>query len=618
MTVKRHQFRAWSAGLGLAVVIATLTWLLAQPRVAATLRTGRVGTETASVRVEAGVSSSAPQPTSEGSSDPGATLIVRTIRSGTGLPVSSEVRVYAQSADTSVEALASGQSDSTGVASFRGLSLGVRLRLCAHSLDGSLRSLTDAEVVTVDAPEVRTTVSLFCGVDISGRVVDTLHGSPIPGATVIHGSSGLVTGQETPVSGDGSFKLRTNFGLVTLSALAPGYARSATWRRRVQPDATGSLQADFALEPARPVGGRIVDDRGVPIEAARVFAFFATQSSRSLSDGNGSFALDNVPPGHDIDLHVLAPKRSECEYVPRVEIVLPPTLDGGSLRIVMARASRVAGRWLNDRGAPLRAAMVRLWKGGADPGKWASEQEVATDDDGAFAFRGLSAGRFAIGLGEEAPPRPLGEAGEPGDSRARGSRWIGVERICGNHEVLDMGNLVAPRVFVLAGVVVDPPGWGVTPEVGERTAWVRPSGDRRRRWVPVAGDGRFNVTAFEDELPLEVGISQQGRELCAPAMVTRMAGEPIMLRVEVESPGRVDVRALRANETPILYYDVVLSGRDRRFTMHRLVKSSSGIGRIAGIPPGRYDLTVTEAGSERKGGCEIQIPGPAECVVHVD
>ena len=269
---------------------------------------------------------------------------------------------------------------------------------------------------------------------VTVEVVDDA-GKPVDGATI------ELRGLDTQVATTAAGKVTIAPvipGWYQLAAWAPGFARSYTWLE-VQGDATA---ARVALRRGAAVAGRVVDSAGAPVAGARVTFGGASDWSvqidarrdGQLTGADGRFRFDAIAAGSvRFDAH-------HPDHAPASSAIV--TLDGVTpvedVEIVVPDGATISGKVVDDKGAPVASARVRIGVAGAGFVSGPPRQ-VFSDDGGGFTVRGL-------------PMRAL-EAAAVSDAGA--SATVPIDASGG-----DVGGveLVIDVTGAISGVVVDPAG----------------------------------------------------------------------------------------------------------------------------------------------------------------
>ncbi|MHC4817791.1 MAG: carboxypeptidase-like regulatory domain-containing protein, partial [Planctomycetota bacterium] len=373
---------------------------------------------------------------------------------------------------------------------------------------------------------------------VRGRLVDANADAPVAGARLLR--SGRPVG-ETDAEGRFSFPepLNQEKTVVGVTFWKEGYDAGEV-------DVVVAEPRDYRLTRVAPLRGRVVDQRGQPISAARVVIEKA--SIVAWSDATGAFELAILPLGIG---RLRAAKSGYVDAAVRMELGLAPD----TVTLQLSRGARVSGRV--SRGGPAFGARVAVHD---------ERREIArafTDKEGRFLLRGVPA---------------LGKSIVASEARRR-SMHLALEDLAEDA-------LVGPLALELK----DHLPWGgiVRSDAGHplKDAVVR-CGERR---VTTDEGGRF---LFENlpvrsyrlhvEAPKHRPVESQGYPGRALALVaeSRFGDRSIAVRVDGEGSGEVRV-ALQRRWPP----------RVRRFAVSDLP------GRLVfeGLLPGDYDLTVTADG----------------------
>jgi len=267
-----------------------------------------------------------PETAPGGEADEHAGVVAGRILDPRGLPV----------AGAWVEAArAAAQSDDAGRFRMSGLVPGtmVSLSVQAPGLRGGLATVH----VPPEGKPFRVEIQLARAAALDGRLTDA-QGKPIAGASV--------TLQEPP-SPRG---LTDDDGHFHLDGLAPGRREAVALRPGGRPLARaavdlreGANRLDLAAPPGLPVSGRVVDERGAPVPAARLFLTGEDPEDRWLAVGaaDGTFLLPGIREG-DYRLSVLAAGFAQPE--PRPVRIAGEPVRGLTLRV--GRNGSITGRLL--------------------------------------------------------------------------------------------------------------------------------------------------------------------------------------------------------------------------------------------------------------------------------
>jgi len=360
-------------------------------------------------------------------------------------------------------------------------------------------------------------VQLVPGWTVAGRVLDAQTGRSIAGAeiTAATGMLGLHT-RRTQSDGSGRFELAGVLGEAqTLYVAADGYVSEGPLRQ-----GASDPSMTVRLERASAVEGRVVDERGVPVEAALVRAFGEGQVRGASLGATDSLGVTSgpVPPisagpsgglayvrqaetGRDgrFRLGELRPGpyrlvASHDDFAPTESELLPLRAEAAQddIELVLRPGAELAGRVVDERGDGLEGIPVELRSGAGGLPRMS-----VTAMDGSFSFRGVRGEVSVTALPYDLP---------------------GVRETVamGDDDLLTVELLVSSTLYTLRGRVVDERGFGVGGALVSVSS--KSAGTHVRRSAKSDPDGTFSVPALP-EPPFEL-------EAAHPAFsVTQM--EPI-------------------------------------------------------------------------------------------
>jgi hypothetical protein len=241
-------------------------------------------------------------------------------------------------------------------------------------------------VMLAPGGEAHVEVVLREGGVLEGRVMDA-HDRPVEGARVAVSATRGTLERTTRTAGDGSFAFVALPDSVTLTAAATD-ADAPDVRMAIAIPEGGRKEITVVLpEPREALPVTVVDERGMPIDAAQVSASSISPDvllrTTAFTDAHGDASLKRAR-GVPLRVEVRAPSRA-----PRIL-----TADGTeeSLRIELAPAEGATGEVVTERGDdPIAAATVTLY---TDLGV----RRTRTDSHGAFALSELAAGNAQMSV----------------------------------------------------------------------------------------------------------------------------------------------------------------------------------------------------------------------------
>lgn len=249
------------------------------------------------------------------------------------------------------------------------------------------------------------------GLALTGRVVDSA-GTPLPGVPVGLEREGAAASSAPALTDDaGRFALDgpapDGAVVVTLRA-RPAHLCDAVATRALRSPEDGEF-GDLVAHAGGSVSGRVTTS-GSPLAGARVTAVPSIArgsgvalirdvpegpSGRvALTDDGGVYRIDGLPPGACF-IRFAAPGCADVVR-PGVRVGQGEVTEGVDLDVDLDRA--VAGRVVDPDGAPIPNVSVRLYEiGTPSPGESTyAPDDLRTDAEGRFAFRGLVGGPYYV------------------------------------------------------------------------------------------------------------------------------------------------------------------------------------------------------------------------------
>ncbi len=340
-------------------------------------------------------------------------------------------------------------------------------------------------------------VQLEPGAVLSGEVVDARTRRPIEGAEL---SIRNFRGKTVRSDALGHYELRgaptpTMYGLtlpsitIEINVRAQGFGGD---QRRVLSVGESPLHADFALQPAITVRGRVVDSARRPVAGADVTAIPERAQGNQLlwrsarSGDDGTFVVHDIggaigaeEPEH-VSVFVLA------EGFAAVLRAAPPIAkDEGVIEmgdIVLPPPALLAGVVVDESGSPVTNAGVSVWRSSTGTtmarANSADHRSTGVDSAGRFFVANLEAGKYVLRVWAE------GRVALEG---------VNVSLMEGE-EKTEM-KLVLASPFQIAGTVLDPEG---SPIGGAYVSVSHPGAPLSKRvycWTDASG--RFTLAVAE-------------------------------------------------------------------------------------------------------------------------
>ncbi|MFT5731618.1 MAG: protocatechuate 3,4-dioxygenase beta subunit [Planctomycetota bacterium] len=467
----------------------------------------------------------------------------------------------------------------------------------------------EATVARLDAGEQRhMTILLLRGVDVTGRVIDA-DGRSITGAHVTAAIPGQTFGLDDEIfrstlsAEQGTFRLTgLPDGVVVIRAAKTGALQSGRQLVALTQD-SNHPDLELVLEDGKSIEGTARFAGGEPAAGLTVRANFdpahmmgpsvlgasrgGTNEAITLKDGSFKIAgLGSGPFALRVSTEPDAAGPGEGEGIRTAQ------LDGvtpgqAGVELVLAPTSRISGVCRDDLGELVRRlpiSCVRIVAGSLGDVRFERKSET-TDDEGAFAFEGLSAGSWAISMVTETHVTPEEVGVEVVTEAANGATETVIE-------------VMAMRSCTITGTVLDPDG---SPIGGIRVGQATEGPSWRDQ---VSGEPKASPTiSREDGTFVLLGV--------APGKVKLEATSDSLAPVASDSldapaGGRLENITLRMNRggtiEGVCFNDEgkTVSGRlitiqsASMDTMRTLTTASDGTFRQTGLTPGRYQVIALD------------------------
>lgn len=401
---------------------------------------------------------------------------------------------------------------------------------------------------------------------LGGRVVDA-EGKPIVGASLELSTErpgeerGLVrsTGRSdtsTTSEEDGRFAFEgVRPGRARLRASAPGF-QDALLEELEVPAGKPVENVKVVMERGAVIEGRVLTSAGEPVGDARVIA----DSAAAVSDAEGAYRLDGVPPGPQT---VQAQHQDFPPLERRIEVE-PMSNQPNQLDLVFEAGHEVSGRVVDREGKGVEGAQVSLARAGSP-----RERHAVAGADGSFTVPHLLDGEYSLRAEREGyAPTEIPDAVTVAGSSVRDVevRLTRGGKIAGRLLGLDLYDLAEVTVRARREDGFEKPGR--VDYAGQYSVEELPAGD----WL-VLGSLRDGSREAQARTALEPGGGDSD--------------------VDLEFGGNLTLsgRVLLGGE-PLKGARVSLAGQD--VAVQRMVESDwDGLFRVEDVKPGRYRLQVT-------------------------
>lgn len=238
-------------------------------------------------------------------------------------------------------------------------------------------------------------VTLDPGVSISGRV--TRSGAGLAGVVVNSFGDSAPSMAET--GADGSFRIDD----LTPGQVILNVSKEDEFIRVMRPVTAPATGVDIEIPPGGRVSGRVVDkttrqpvtsfEAGISSSGGGVgMVMMFSPRMRPFTSEDGSFLLENVPAGSQIQLLVAAPGYTTAR-LPNVKV--EEGKEVADLTVELDRGVRVGGRVTGPEGGPLSGVSVRIDVGtsrGGMPPPPMNRSGAVTDSNGEYSIEAVEAG----------------------------------------------------------------------------------------------------------------------------------------------------------------------------------------------------------------------------------
>jgi protocatechuate 3,4-dioxygenase beta subunit len=391
-------------------------------------------------------------------------------------------------------------------------------------------------------------------------------------------------------------------GRYQVVAVADGYARATTWLDVGGADA--SERVELALRSGAAVAGRVVDASGAPVEGAVVLYVGASDRTQQAhprydgvpTDARGEFRIAAMPAGtfRFEALHsTFAPAQSD-----------PITLDGKSERtgviIQMQSGATIAGKVVDEHGAPVAAAAVRV--AAAGPGaRFGRPRQTFADDTGRFAMDGLPRQPMdvvAVHQTASSETRRIDLSGAPAATGLVLALDV-TGRIAGTVSDSDGEPLEGAQVLLWPDSVRGPGSVGDFRLRSQSTALTDAGG--RFEFRGLVG-GRYTLRANRP------GVSARERAFVREDVYARVGDVDVQL--VLDDDGVVTGRVAFEDGSPPAAFNVSLGGFAGVGGTGTPFASADGSFELRDVPAGRYTIAIRGAGFSRAEVPEVEIaPG---------
>jgi hypothetical protein len=356
-----------------------------------------------------------------------------------------------------------------------------------------------------------------------------------------------------------------------VSASAPGYGR--TTRQSTSP----GERVEIYLFPGSGIYGRLLDEKGVPIDGAFVFAEPDERLWRSgpitpqASDADGRFAFLGLEPGR---YRLFA--RGEG-FAPAVDEVELGKESDAEIELVLTRGVTLFGRLIDENDNPAAGKVsLRALDGSAAGPLFQSRFAAETDAEGSFS------------LG----PVPSGEHTLLVEARGYGSRNIDVS-VSGRAPQQDLGDIVLETGLTISGRVVDESG---TPVVSASVSSSQPARGMMSAsgelfvTAETDGEGRFVLAGLSPGAQ-HVNASAPGYGYSESVLVEPGASG---VTLALKRAGSIRGAVVDPEGGPVTSFRVMGRSAERgRGTRMVTVQDAEGVFVLESVVEGEYALEIT-------------------------
>jgi uncharacterized GH25 family protein len=430
------------------------------------------------------------------------------------------------------------------------------------------------DVETLDEDIV---IKLLSGSRISGTVVDSASGQPIPGATV--SVTDLANIRKAGVTDEAGLYRVRGLGAkgrpVSISVKADAYARA---KRQVTVKEDQESVENFELQPAGSVAGRVVDSEGNALVGALVEVRRAQENAgteqvvgHGTSDRDGRFDIQGVEPGEGARARARLTSFLEAfsepfDVAPGESTAIPD--------IAMKLGGTIEGKVVDAQGAPISSAWITAREEGGTDLVNTTVGNAKSAADGRFALRGLPGGAYDLEV----------KAGSYLAKLQPGVQVIERKATAGIEIVLEAGGF-------LAGQVLDSNGAPVS--AAEVSVREYTEGFKELRPEITDAEGRFRVQnlSSKDFVKLEVHHDDYGAYSSSKVAV----GDE-NLEVVLRPLGMIRGVLVDPEGKPLSSFSVQAESPDGAGKAKRLnaktFSPTDGSFEYRGLPDGTYTVSV--------------------------